>query len=321
MSGMVYLIQPEELIGTVEYKIGMSNSSSIRRVRSYGYGSDCIATWKCSNPLEVEKYLIQSFRNHFGEPTTGNEYFKGNETEMIKVFQDCIRDHAKYETPIYDDKMLIKGRAIILTAFIESHVNKVARLAQVKYLGSTNAISKELYDLLSLLPTDWFDNSCNRQFVTFGLLNDTSYDQSNVLNTLRKVLCERYSQYSETEFIILISSRLTTRQKQLTLCGLKKEIRKVNSAGFDFWFLKWNKSKSRKLIYRDGAIMMMKDAKMLLPSHKLTQDRLTKVDARIAIETVHICKSCLGRATIDCCSNSSRRNRTTRICIVNAAIV
>ena len=89
ITGMLYLIQPAELIGTDRYKIGCSNSPTLDRVRSYRKGSLYLSIKQVKNPMVVEKQLIALFKEKF-TLFVGNEYFRGNADEMIKVFDNFI---------------------------------------------------------------------------------------------------------------------------------------------------------------------------------------------------------------------------------------
>ena len=89
ITGMLYLIQPAELIGTDRYKIGCSNSPTLDRVRSYRKGSLYLSIKQVKNSMVVEKQLIALFKEKF-TLFVGNEYFRGNADEMIKVFDNFI---------------------------------------------------------------------------------------------------------------------------------------------------------------------------------------------------------------------------------------
>ena len=74
----IYLIQPEELIGTNRFKIGCSKSDKINRVLSYKKGSRVLYSSIINKPFELEKIIKNEFNNHF-ELIGGKEFFEGNE--------------------------------------------------------------------------------------------------------------------------------------------------------------------------------------------------------------------------------------------------
>jgi hypothetical protein len=94
MSGLVYLVQPPQCIGTTCFKIGMSKSNTIRRIRDYGSGCINIISRECTNPRDVEKELIELFNAQFGAPVKGREWFSGSKLEMINAYNDCFERYA-----------------------------------------------------------------------------------------------------------------------------------------------------------------------------------------------------------------------------------
>ena len=92
MPGQVYLIQPTILIGTKRYKIGRSGKSTLSRLKSYGKGTRCMRVYECNNPKTVEKQLIKNFRKRFNRIDDTNEYFVGDEGEMIILFDNIYNE-------------------------------------------------------------------------------------------------------------------------------------------------------------------------------------------------------------------------------------
>ena len=53
--GIIYLIQPSELVGTNRYKIGMSNNPDLERCKNgYKKGSRYLSIMECNDPLILE---------------------------------------------------------------------------------------------------------------------------------------------------------------------------------------------------------------------------------------------------------------------------
>lgn len=89
-TGIVYLIQPTELVGTNRYKIGCSKSSTLDRVKNgYKNGTRYIFINECKNPLKIEKQIKQVFNKKF-TLIAGSEYFMGNENEMLEEYLNII---------------------------------------------------------------------------------------------------------------------------------------------------------------------------------------------------------------------------------------
>jgi len=99
--GIIYLIQPCELIGTNRYKIGCSEKLGIDRcTQGYKKGSRVICIIKCVKPFDNEKKIKQIFNNKF-KLIAGNEYFEGDEDQMliefIKIWEESINSEISKE--------------------------------------------------------------------------------------------------------------------------------------------------------------------------------------------------------------------------------
>jgi hypothetical protein len=111
--GLVYFIQPAELIGTDRYKIGRTAKNDLSRIRSYKNGSRYLFIMECEDDVNLEKALIAKFNEKFSK-LAGNEYFRGNESDMFNTFLDTIRE---YNNKIIDDKLKIPEQEKIKTMF------------------------------------------------------------------------------------------------------------------------------------------------------------------------------------------------------------
>ena len=62
--GIVYLIQPTELIGTDRYKVGCSLKDDLTRINTgYHKGTTPHLIEKVPDPFEVERSVLQCFRH------------------------------------------------------------------------------------------------------------------------------------------------------------------------------------------------------------------------------------------------------------------
>lgn len=87
--GIVYLIQPTELIGTDRYKIGCSRKSDLSRINTgYHKGTTPDLIEVVDEPFDVEKRLKKSFADRFAL-VAGTEYFAGNVADMKRCFK-CV---------------------------------------------------------------------------------------------------------------------------------------------------------------------------------------------------------------------------------------
>lgn len=89
-NGIIYLIQPSELVGSERYKIGMSNKNNLDRCKKgYRKGSRYLCIMECNKPLILERNI----KNHFNEKfklISGNEYYEGNEKDILNTFNNLV---------------------------------------------------------------------------------------------------------------------------------------------------------------------------------------------------------------------------------------
>lgn len=85
--GIIYLVQPAQLIGTDRYKLGCSRESGTKRVDiGYNDGTVVHIVEYVDNPFEVERTLVQRFNELF-RCVGGREYFAGDIKQMLKCFK------------------------------------------------------------------------------------------------------------------------------------------------------------------------------------------------------------------------------------------
>lgn len=92
-KGIIYLIQPCELIGTERYKIGCSKNSTLDRVKNgYKKGTRYLYISECINPLIIEARIKQEFNKNF-KLITGREYYEGNENDIKRTFINIVNNN------------------------------------------------------------------------------------------------------------------------------------------------------------------------------------------------------------------------------------
>jgi hypothetical protein len=88
--GIVYLVQPCELIGTKRLKVGMSRKNTKERIKKgYRKGTQTLSVYYCDNPEIMEKYILNEFNKHF-KLIAGKEFFEGEKSKMKQVFEKCF---------------------------------------------------------------------------------------------------------------------------------------------------------------------------------------------------------------------------------------
>ena len=85
-KGIVYFIQPAELVGTNRYKIGCSRNSDLERIKcGYKKGTRNILIYECVEPFILERKIKDIFNNKF-KTIAGKEYYEGDENLMFEEF-------------------------------------------------------------------------------------------------------------------------------------------------------------------------------------------------------------------------------------------
>ncbi len=93
--GIIYLIQPIELIKTNRYKIGKSCQEGINRcINGYKKGTRFLCINECINPDMLEKKIRDLFNVKY-ILIAGREYFEGDENDMIDHFNKIVSKHRK----------------------------------------------------------------------------------------------------------------------------------------------------------------------------------------------------------------------------------
>ena len=89
-KGIIYLIQPAELINCNRYKIGCSKSPTLDRCKKgYKIGSRYLCIFECEDPIALEKIIKEQFKLKF-KLIAGFEYFEGDENLMINLFVEIF---------------------------------------------------------------------------------------------------------------------------------------------------------------------------------------------------------------------------------------
>jgi hypothetical protein len=92
-SNYIYLIKTREFIRTNEniYKIGRTSQDGMKRINQYPKGSELIIFRKCIDCIKIETELLKLFKIKYKHHSNyGNEYFEGNELDIIKDINNYI---------------------------------------------------------------------------------------------------------------------------------------------------------------------------------------------------------------------------------------
>ncbi len=92
-KGIIYFVQPAELVGTKRFKIGCSKASDLNRCKTgYRKGTRYVCIMECSNPLALERKIKLQFGKSF-TLVAGREYFEGDEKVMLDTFVGIFNEH------------------------------------------------------------------------------------------------------------------------------------------------------------------------------------------------------------------------------------
>jgi len=139
LKGVIYLIQPCELIGTNRFKIGCSKDTSLNRVQNgYKKGTRYLYISECNNPLLLEKKIIDVFNEKF-KLIAGREYFEGNEEEINKCFIDIVKNYKD----LNNNEDLNKNELQFLRDYIEKTKEK-AKNASMNYYKCKYTIKESM---------------------------------------------------------------------------------------------------------------------------------------------------------------------------------
>lgn len=109
MSGIIYLVQPSELVGTKRYKIGCSTKPTLDRVKNgYKKGTRYLHIAECNEPYKIEGEIKKIFDNKF-ILIAGNEYYEGDESMMKQEFINLIMKRHQIERHEYSHRKSIDG--------------------------------------------------------------------------------------------------------------------------------------------------------------------------------------------------------------------
>jgi len=135
----VYFIQPALAKGTNRYKIGMSQKADFCRIKSYHKGTRYLSINYVNNPTFVENKLKERFRKKY-KLICGNEYFQGDEQNMLKDYMNIILDNNYKPKPKSKSKPKSKPTifTIIKTPFINISYKTIMKnaYAVIKLCGS-----------------------------------------------------------------------------------------------------------------------------------------------------------------------------------------
>ena len=154
-KGIVYLIQPTELLQTNRYKVGCSNKPTLERcIKGYKKGSRYLLIMECNNPLILERNIKDYFNSKYSL-IAGAEYFEGNEEEMITDFIMKYQEYKSYQFNSMDiDEEFMDGGSSAISSIdptppeipVNATYSKITKFNYCDILIGSNDISTTGFD-------------------------------------------------------------------------------------------------------------------------------------------------------------------------------
>ena len=138
-KGLLYLIQPAELVGTQRYKIGYSKNNDMTKFRKdYKKGSRFLDIYEYDRSPLLVREIRNNFNNKF-KLVAGRTYYEGNENDIKKNFNAIINNYS-YANNINSQNLIAStstnNRNLITsnTSNTSNISNKYSALANYSYM-------------------------------------------------------------------------------------------------------------------------------------------------------------------------------------------
>ena len=177
-KGLLYLIQPAELVGTHRYKIGYSKNNDITKFRKdYKKGSRFLDIYEYDHSPLLVREIRNNFNNKF-KLVAGRTYYEGNETDIKKNFNAIISDYS-YANNINSQNLIASTNSRnLLTNNISntnniSTTNKYCSLTNYSYMQNIMYGTKcqEMKKNCNLTYKSYYEDACNANYACTDNLN------------------------------------------------------------------------------------------------------------------------------------------------------
>jgi hypothetical protein len=199
--GIIYLIQPVELIGTNCFKVGYSDKTNLERLKGYKKGSRYINIGECIEPKILEKKIIENFNKNF-KLKCGKEYFEGDEDLMEKEFLRIKIEHL-------DD---MKKNNCLTNAVTKTIIKNIEDNEFIKFMKNFNAY--EIANKYTLIKNIKLLNSNNKWYILdsnniYNLQNYTDKElEIDITNNFIKYIEDNKKLIESDDIINLIEKNI-----------------------------------------------------------------------------------------------------------------
>ena len=253
-TNYIYLIKLREFIKTNEniYKIGRTSQNGLKRINQYPKGSELILFRKCIDCIKLESELIKKFKLIYKhQPIYGNEYFEGNEIDIVKDINKIIDEETNNE-------LIISNNYNNNNYFLEYKINKnnisinndIFKNNDIpknnKLINNNKLIDKSIKKTNTLIDlsnkiiintykdlVDITDNKIvikitdkNKKNGYYQLENDNKpyYFGNDLKETLLDILYNNFSSYTDIGYINIIDNNYISCNKFHSIIDKNKDI-------------------------------------------------------------------------------------------------
>jgi len=191
------------------------------------------------------------------------------------------------------------------------------------YQNNPESIHCQSYELLSILPREWFTER-ERYMRLIHTLRNIETTNKEARATMRKLLVDQHDYVDERELLADFSGHMNSKQKRLTLTGLAKVIKVDYPQEYAEWHIKWKSRRSvarapkKKMYYKHGALVKLCDLKAV--QYDITVAKLLKKNAEWTSIIKNICTYCKERHKKGCCDDYNRNKNSSCLFINNIEI-
>lgn len=328
----VYMVQPAISFGTTNYKIGMSTSSTMKRLKSYGSNCTIIIARACTNPIDVERELKRAFNAQF-RLVEGKEWFSGDITAMISAFDEVLRSHARYVVEGVDEDVVMED--VVMEEPVEDPVMEdvVTEQEDGDQAGAEHeAFYQKYYELINILPAAWFNQRDLLLDITNVIRQERLEDVIKIA-LMTRLLNERSDSVHSRDATRLLNEPVNSVQARFKLSTLAKIIKKNHPDQYAAWSDRWNtpdraqsnqsplaKFLSTHARYKKGSLVKLSEVKALY-GKPLVSRELLNVNSEFVVSTHNVCTSCLKKYKRECCKRYRWTARSTCKFIENLELI
>ncbi len=207
-TNYIYLVKLRQFIKTNEniYKIGRTSQNCIKTISQYPKGSEIIIFRKCINSINLETELIKNFKIKYKhQESYGNQYFEGNEINMINDINNFIDNEINIDLNENNDEgWLLFSQKHIFNMNIELIKKQLPSIKKDSIIH--NDLSKPIIintynDLVNITDNKIYITISDKNTKSgyYQLKNDyrSYFFGENMDNTLFDILYDNFAYYSD----------------------------------------------------------------------------------------------------------------------------